>query len=293
MDLYRGHVYADPGVHAVGALAAKARHRGAVCLLALVCAVALPAAASAQVSVEVSPLRVELKTAAGGQTTQAVTLTNTGSAAVRVRATLSDWYLAHDGSPQFREAEDPTYSATGWVRIAPPEQVIEPNQDGLLRFTLTVPGGVAPASYRSSILFEFAPASGAPVAHGRDVVVRSRIATLLYVTVGEPESAVDLVDLRIRQPKDQGTQIVAFLKNTGRRSVRTRGTLRLYDGSGAMIREELVPDVPVLPESEREVAIVALDPAKPALPAGDYRVEVKIDVGLPALIVGETTLKVP
>jgi hypothetical protein len=270
-----------------------ARRRGAVCLLAILCTLALPAAASAQVSVEVSPLRVELKAAAGGQTTQAVTLTNTGSAPVRVRATLSDWYLAHDGSPQFRQADDPTYSATAWVRFAPPEQVIEPNQDGLLRFTLAIPAGVTPASYRTSILFEFSPASGAPIAHGRDVVVRSRIATLLYVTVGEPSATVDLVDLRIRQPKDQGTQIVAFLKNTGRRNVRTRGTLRLFDGSGAMIREELVPDVPVLPESEREVAIVALDPSKPALPAGDYRVEVKIDVGLPALIVGETTLKVP
>lgn len=255
-------------------------------------AVLLPAAASAQVSVEVSPLRVELKAAPGGQTTQAVTLTNTGASAVRVRATLSDWYLAPDGSPQFREAEAPTYSATSWVRIAPPEQVIEPNQDGLVRFSLAVPAGTTPASYRTSILFEFAPASGAPIAHGRDVVVRSRIATLLYITSGDPPAMVELVDLRIR-PKDQGTQIVAFLKNTGRRSVRTRGTLRLYDGSGAVVREEIVPDVPVLPESEREVAIVALDPAKPALPAGDYRVEVKIDVGLPALIVGETTLKVP
>jgi hypothetical protein len=54
-----------------------------------------------------------------------------------------------------------------------------------------------------------------------------------------------------------------------------------------------VPDVPVLPESEREVAITALDPDKPAPPAGEYRVEVKIDVGMPAVIVGETTLKVP
>ena len=41
-------------------------------------------------------------------------------------------------------------------------------------------------------------------------------------------------------------------------------------------------------------AIVVADPAKTAaLAAGDYRVELRIDVGLPALLIGETTLKVP
>jgi hypothetical protein len=56
----------------------------------------------------------------------------------------------------------------------------------------------------------------------------------------------------------------------------------------------LVPDVPVLPESEREVAIT-LSPADAAQPLapGEYRVEVKIDVGVPALLVGETTVTIP
>jgi hypothetical protein len=30
-----------------------------------------------------------------------------------------------------------------------------------------------------------------------------------------------------------------------------------------------------------------------ALAAGEYRLELRLDVGLPALLVGETTLKVP
>jgi hypothetical protein len=89
-------------------------------------------------------------------------------------------------------------------------------------------------------------------------------------------------------------QIVATLKNTSRRSVRTKGTLIIYDASGKTLREMPVPDVPLLPESERDVAIVATDVEKSlTLPPGDYRVEVKLDVGLPALVVGETTLKVP
>ncbi len=280
MDLQRRQLYADGLFHAFRALTA------ALALLLL----AVPAAA--QTSVEVSPLRVELKAAAGGTTTQAITLSNTGKEAVRVRATISDWHLSRDGSPQFVDATDPKYSATAWMRVAPPEVVIEPGKDATVRFTLAVPADAAPAGYRTGVLFEFGPASGSPVPKPREVSFKSRIATLIYANVGDPLAAIELTDLRTRVIPDQPTHIIAVLKNTGRRTVRTRGTLTLYDKTGAVVSQSVVPDVPVLPESEREVAIPAFNPGKPKLPPGEYRVEIKIDAGMPALIVGETTLKV-
>jgi P pilus assembly chaperone PapD len=247
--------------------------------------------AAAQVSVEVSPLRVELQAGPGSTSTQAVTLNNAGTEPIRVRARLTDWTLARDGSPQFEGTpEGGPYSATAWVRIAPPEQVLDPGKEGTVRFSLSVPADVSPAGYRTSILFEFHPASEPP-GGGRQVQFRSRIATLIYVNVGTPPVSLELTDLRIRPAPDQ-TQVIAILANTSRRTVRTKGTLTLYDASGKAVRETTVPDVPVLPESEREVAIPALDRATP-LPAGTYRVEVKIDVGMPAVLVGETTLTVP
>lgn len=279
MELRRGHLFADARLHALGAVVL------APCIAAT--------AAFGQASVEVSPLRVELKTAPGGTTTQAVTISNTGASAVRVRATLSDWYLSPDGAPQFVDASDSRHSATGWTRLAPPEQVIEAGRDATVRFSLSVPPDAGAAGYRTGILFEFAPAAGTPATRGRDLTVRSRIATLIYVNVGEPPAAVELTDLKSRVAPNRPPQIVAVLKNTGQRSVRTRGTLTIFDKSGAKLREMVVPDVPVLPESEREVAIDAANPDKgPALPPGDYRVEVRIDVGMPAVIVGETTLRV-
>lgn len=279
MDLQRRHVHTNHRLHAVRAVTT------ALSLLV----VALPSAA--QTSVEASPLRVELKSAPGGTTTQAITLTNTGKEPVRVRATISDWHLSRTGSPQFVESPDTRYSASAWLRVAPPEQVIDPGKDATVRFTLTIPADAEAAGYRTSILFEFHPANHNPVAHGRNVVVMSRIGTLIYANVGDPTAAVELTDLQARVLPDQPTQIVAVLTNTGRGTVRTRGTLTIYDKSGAVVSQSSVPDVPVLPESEREVAIPAVDADRP-LPAGDYRVEVKIDVGLPAVLVGETALKV-
>ncbi len=65
----------------------------------------------------------------------------------------------------------------------------------------------------------------------------------------------------------------------------------VYDDTGLAIENITVPDVPVLPESERELTIRAADAVK-TLPAGRYKVELKLDLGMPALVVGETTLTV-
>jgi hypothetical protein len=248
--------------------------------------------AAAQFSVEVSPLRVEMQAAPGGTTTQAITLTNGGSGAVRIRARLTDWDLSRDGAPQFESAAvDGPFSATGWTRIAPPEQVVEPGKQAIVRFSLSVPAGTPAGGYRTGILFEFGPPGADPAAKG--VTFKSRIATLLYVNVGQPPMAGDLVDLAIRQAGPQ-TLLVASLKNTSRRSVRTKGTVVVRDGSGKVVREAAVPDVPLLPESEREVAIALVDGERnPPLAPGDYRVELRIDIGLPEVLVGETPLKVP
>ena len=283
MDLQRRHVHANRHLHLERPLIAAA-------LGLVICA----APASAQISVEVSPLRVELTAGPGSTSTQPITLTNAGKEPVRVRAILTDWDLSRDGVPQFESAEqNGTFSATTWVRLAPPEIVIEPAKEAAVRFSLAVPADVQPGGYRTGVLFEFGPATGDPAARAREVQFKSRIATLIYVNVGQPPMAAELTDLRQLTAGGQ-VQIVATLKNTSRRSVRTKGTLIIYDASGKTLREMPVPDVPLLPESERDVAILAIDAEENlTLPAGEYRVEVKLDVGLPALVVGETTLKVP
>jgi P pilus assembly chaperone PapD len=283
MDLQHRHLHADRPVHAERSL-----------ILGFAALLLWGAPAAAQISVEVSPLRVELVAGPGSTTTQGITVINAGKEPVRVRAKLTDWELSKDGSPQFEGAvESGPYSATAWVRVAPPEQVIEPGKETTVRFSMTVPAGMQPGGYRTGVLFEFGPSTGDPVGRAREVMFKSRIATLIYVNIGQPVMAAELTDLRLRSAGPQ-LQVVATVKNTSRRYVRTKGTLVVYDQAGKTLREVPVPDVPLLPESEREVTMVVVDPEKNlTLAAGDYRVELRIDVGLPALLVGETTLKVP
>lgn len=252
------------------------------------------ATADAQ-SVEVSALRVEQTMAAAGSHTQAVTLTNQGAEPVHIRARLQDWFVSRDGTPQFDRAlpeSEAPFMATSWLRVAPPEQVVQPGQQGIVRFTTTVPEGTADGGYRAAILFEFGPASGVPVARRRSVRFRSRVATLVYVTVGQPPIAVEMIDLAARASEGQPPAIVATLKNTSRSTARTRGTVTVRDGDGQRVRALEIPNVPILPMSEREVAVPTSAERQDSLPRGSYRIEIRLDVGMPELLVGETTLRV-
>ncbi len=260
--------------------------------MALAAVMMVPAAVRAQVSVEVTPLRVELKTGPGGNYTQSVTLTNHDKSPVRIHARVDDWYLSKDGTPQFQLADGTMkYSAASWVRVNPAEVVVQPGATEMVRFTTTAPAGTPEGGYRAAIMFELGP-PGAEGVLSKGVMFKSRVATLVYVTVGAPRPAIDLEDVQPRVKAPQPPVIVATLKNTGRVHVRTRGQMLISDPSGNVVRRIAVPDVPLLPESEREVVVALAEEGQAPLPAGEYRVELRIDVGLPALLVGETTVTI-
>jgi P pilus assembly chaperone PapD len=245
-------------------------------------------------SVEVNPLRVELTLKPGATHTQAVTLKNVGPKAVRVRARVDDWHLSRDGTPQFESAApDAPYSASAWLRLNPSEQVIAPGGSGIVRFTTTVPTGVKDAGYRCAVMFEFERPDAGPAVKTREVTFRGRVATLLYATVGSPKPSVELTDLQGRVLPNRAPEVVVTLKNTGMVQARTRGTAVVFDASGRTVRQLTVPNAPVLPESERELAIPTANEGEAPLAPGTYRIEVKLDLGMRELLVGETTLEVP
>jgi P pilus assembly chaperone PapD len=275
-------------------IASLPRLLGVVWLVAAPAAWAVPSAGQDLLSVEVTPLRVELRLTPGATHTQAVTLKNDSKAAVRIRARVDDWYLSKDGTPQFTLIAPGTpYSAAPWVRLNPPEQLVAPGATAIVRFTTTVPTDAKIAGYRCAVMFEFDPPDPVTAAKARDVRFRGRVATLLYATVGAPSVAVDLTDLQPWLVAGQPPAIVATLKNTGRVHVRTKGTMLIYDQTGKAVRQLALPNVPVLPESERDVSIPTSGEKDPPLPPGTYRVEVKFDLDMAALVVGETALEIP
>ncbi len=259
----------------------------------LVFALALPAAAWAQgpLSVEISPLRVELKMAAKATHTQPITLRNDSKSPIHVRARVDEYWLSNDGTPQFKLATPgEPFSAVGWVRVNPSDFTINAGDSVTVRATTAVPGDTKDGSYRCAVMFEFDPPGLDPRAARRDMQFRGRVATLVYATVGSPKTAVDIDDLEVRAVRDAAPNVIVQLSNAGRGYVRTKGTMVISAADGRVVREVQIPNVPVLPESKRELAIPTAGPQDAPLEPGHYKVEVRIDVGQSALLVAETQL---
>jgi hypothetical protein len=142
-------------------------------------------------------------------------------------------------------------------------------------------------------MFEFDPPGLDPRTASKDMQFRGRVATIVYATVGSPKAEVELDDLSVRPSASGVPDVIAVLSNVGRGYVRTKGTLTISTPDGRSVRELAVPSVPVLPESKREVRVATAGPQDQPLEPGRYKVEVRIDVGQPALLVGETTFEVP
>jgi hypothetical protein len=245
-----------------------------------------------QLSMEVTPLRVELKMGAKATHTQPITLHNDSSAAVHVRARVDEYWLSLDGTPQFKFATPgEPYSALEWVRLNPSELTIAPGATATVRATTTVPAGTLDGGYRCAVMFEFDP-PGLNGKAAKEMQFRGRVATLIYATVGTPKSAVELADLQALPTKSGMPDIVALLTNAGRAYVRTKGSMIITTTDGQTVREVALPNVPVLPESKRELRVPTVGPQDAPLAPGSYHLEIRIDVGQPALLVGETTFEV-
>ena len=271
------------------------QHRLSFGPLALAALILAPAAAAGQsgLSVEVSPLRLELKMAAKATHTQVISLRNDGTDAVTVRARVDEYWLSDDGTPQFKMATaDTPFSASSWVRVNPSAVTLEPGATASVRATTTVPADTVDGAYRAAVMFEFEPPGLDAATARKDMRFRGRVAAVIYATVGSPRTAIDLADLEVRQVAGGQPEVIAVLANAGRGYVRTKGTLVITAEGGRRVREVALPSVPVLPESRREMRIPTAGPQDTPLEPGRYTVEVRIDVGQAALLVGETTLEV-
>ena len=241
---------------------------------------------AADVSISVTPIRVEHPVIQGERGTDMILVANEGAAPTRLKVLIEDWTLSKDGTPIFMKANGNPFSCVEWIKINPVDFRIGSGQTRQVRYTITVPQGIPDGGYRTAIIFETAP-DGVPGEKNRSVQVRGRIATIVYVVVGNPVPAGHADSLKTTLRKD-GIDFFLTLQNTGKVHFRTKGTLSVKDSNGQKVVEIGIPDVPVLPESEREIKISS----EKLLPKGSYSALAVIDIRSKDLIGAETTFSV-
>jgi P pilus assembly chaperone PapD len=209
--------------------------------------------AGADVSLDLSPVRIEVKADAGAEYTHSIQVQNTGSDSMRVRVSIEDWKLDLEGTPVFLPAGTMPRTASGWITAAPGDFLLDPGQTQFVRFTLKVPEGVPPAGYWSSLVVESIPIDRSSVP-GHRMFLRGRIGCMLYVSVGTPARSAEITSLTTVR-KSGRTWIEMDIDNPGLDFVRLSGEVTGLSGDD-IVSLARVPDVPVLPGSRRHVEIL-------------------------------------
>jgi P pilus assembly chaperone PapD len=258
-----------------------------IILLIVVTTISSPALLfSAEVSISVSPIRVEHLVKQGEKGTDTISVTNDGTAPTRLKVSIEDWALTRDGNPMFMKVGSNPYSCAEWIRINPVDFRVDPGQTREVRYTVTVPEGIEDGGYRVAILFETVP-DVTPGEKAKRVYLKGRIATILYEVVGKPLPQGHSNGLKA-ELKKEGADFILALQNTGKVHYRTKGSVTVKDSDGKKAFEVDIPDVPVLPESERDIKVTYDKP----IPKGKYTAIAVVDIGKKELVGAETTFDV-
>lgn len=240
----------------------------------------------------VAPLRVEYQLQPGATLTDAAHLANEAAKPVRIEATINDWTLASDGSPVFlapNAAAPDAFACAHWIHLNPDNFQLDGGQMERVRYTIQVPAGTPPMGCRAAILFTSAPPVFQP--KEKQVLTRVRLASVIYIRVGNPAIQGQLADIRLAaapaKPEVQPAaahgpdwQLQLSLRNDGRTYLRANGKAELLGASGQILATFPLESQVVLPASMRVFSFPYSGPLSP----GSYQLRATVDIGQPALL---------
>ena len=230
-----------------------------------------------------TPPRLALVAAAGETVTATFSVVTTASTEQFVEAAASDWLLDVDGALSFVPPGTAPFSASPWLTLDAEAFALAPNGSRELRLEVSVPFGAEGTHHAMVFVTVVPPPSETP---GVGVTTTTRVGLTVYVTVsGTERTGSELVDFY--QP--DATTLAAVIVNTGNTVMRLGGLVELRDESGAVVERLLVPDAPVLRESEREIRFELPGDLEP----GFYVALALIEDDRGRLLAGELPLEIP
>ncbi|MGC9966820.1 MAG: hypothetical protein ABSE08_15560 [Syntrophobacteraceae bacterium] len=240
----------------------------AICLLG-----AIPA--TAQMSIMVSPIRVEHQVKAGTNETNIIEVRNEGTTPTRIAVHAEDWTMDRKGDVNFARAGGDPGSCANWLQLNPVDFRLDPGQVRQVRYSLTVPAEAKEGGYRAAIALEGLPLPQEGVAK-RKMTLNGRIVVMAYATVGNPEIRAQFQDFQVAAG-NKGISFKLTLANQGDVHFRVKKSfITIKKSNGEEVCRVEVPEIPVLPGGARELEFNKEDLA---LPKGAYLAEAVLDVG--------------
>jgi P pilus assembly chaperone PapD len=270
----------------------------ALVTLALAAAVSLPAAATAQVSVDELEIHMRL-TPQHGAITQTIPVRNDEAKAQQVRVVVGDWVRDSLGNNMFLEAGSVGASCGQRLKVFPATLQVAPGATELVRVSYEpVP---ADTGCWSIVFIEtVTPPTPRPDGQGSFLTIEIRTGVKIYVhradavALGEVQDMSVATAWRLKEP-GTGSRDTTLVReasvrfvNSGTAHLRMRTSLEIRSAAGELLHTVDGPEAPMTPGATRIVRI-----AMPTLPAGDYIAIMLLDYGGDEIAAAQSDFKVP
>ncbi|MCX6000891.1 MAG: hypothetical protein NTU41_15280 [Chloroflexi bacterium] len=228
----------------------------ALWLLSLFGILCLPQVASAQGTLTVWPVKLEVTANTGEILEREINVQNEGDETIAVRVYTMDFSVDADGKYTFSEPGDESYSCARWITAGPADFELGASEDKKVLVSITVPATVEPGEHRAAILVEESTPADQP---GVSVAVSGRIASLVYVampgTDGEAiVASAEIVSLMLPRWVEKGpAQVGVVIRNTGNVHLTVATEAHFHDYRGRRFGDMTLEQVVILPGQERTV----------------------------------------
>lgn len=249
----------------------------------VVIAAMLTLAAAHAADIGIAPPRLDLVAVAGESVTGTVTVITSAPGEQRIAAEIGDWTMDLRGEMAFFAPGSIVNGASKWITLDVEEFALTGGGSREVRVDVALPPD-ADGTYQAMVFFTVLPPPSE--AAGVGVLTTTRVGLTVYVTAAGTERAGSaLIDLY----QSDARALTAVVVNTGNTVMRLSGVVEIRDDAGEVVRRLEVPDVPVLRESERELAFALPDD----LPTGFYVALALLEDSRGGVLAGELPFDVP
>jgi hypothetical protein len=258
------------------------RIAGIVVLVLLV-----PNAAFCDMSLGLTPMKLQLSVTPGKTSTKAIEIYNRGDEPAIIKVYVQDWVVRTNGEMAFLPARTLKNSASSWVDLSHTQFSLYPGESRLVRMSVTVPEDVQ-GTHWCIVFFEgIRQKPNTPLGVG----VGGRLGTTLYVTASGTENRAATITAlsATRGETGKGADFATTFANLGNVHFYPEGMFRVVSKEGDHIFESDLPKAVSLPGMLRDYHVSCNHDFAP----GTYKLTVTFDYGAEELLQGETEFTVP
>lgn len=199
----------------------------------------------------ISPLTFEFTANPGDTLDNKIRIYNPTESIVAVKMEVEDFTVSGEtGQVLIEPAETETYSLAQWVQVSPEIFTLEPGEQKIVDFIITVPEGAEPGGHYGSVL---ATTAGAIGENFTGAGVAQKVGALVLLSVsGAVKENLQVKEFSAPEFSEYGPiKFLMRFQNTGTVHVRPKGFINITNWRGKKVADVEFPQKNVIPGATR------------------------------------------